>query len=66
MGALPKRKISKGRRNRRRSHHALRLPHLIACPQCHEPRLPHHVCLFCGNYKGVEVVAIKAKKKEAE
>jgi len=64
VGALPKRKISKGRRNRRCSHLALRARKLVPCPQCHEMRLPHHVCPSCGNYKGVEVIEIKAKKKE--
>lgn len=66
MGALPKRKISKGRRDRRRAHHALSVPHLVECPQCHKPRLPHHVCLSCGTYKGVQVIEIKEKKKKRE
>ena len=64
MGALPKSKTSKGRRNRRRAHHALQVPNLVSCPQCYKPRLPHHVCPFCGNYKGLEVVEIKEKKKK--
>ncbi len=62
MGALPKRKISKGRRDRRRSHLALRRMRLVPCSQCHELRLPHHVCPSCGNYKGVEVIEIKKKE----
>ena len=66
MGALPKRKISKGRRDRRRSHHALQRPNLIPCPQCHELCLPHHVCPSCGSYKGVDVIEIKTKKKKTE
>ncbi|MCJ7619747.1 MAG: 50S ribosomal protein L32 [Anaerolineae bacterium] len=61
MGALPKRRISKARRGGRRSHQALGTPHLIVCPQCHEPHLPHRVCPSCGHYKGVEVVKPKAK-----
>lgn len=64
MGALPKRKISKGRRDRRRSHLALKPTKLVPCPQCHELRLPHRVCPSCGSYKGVEVIEIKTKKKE--
>jgi len=66
MGALPKRKISKRRRNNRRAHHALKLTTLVPCPQCHEPRLPHHVCLSCGSYQGVEVIEIKEKTKKSE
>jgi large subunit ribosomal protein L32 len=64
VGALPKRKISKGRRDRRRSHLALKPTKLVPCPQCHELRLPHRVCPSCGSYKGVEVIEIKTKKKE--
>ncbi|MGQ9628196.1 MAG: 50S ribosomal protein L32 [Anaerolineae bacterium] len=64
MGALPKRKVSKGRRDRRRSHHALKAPSLVLCPQCRTPRLPHRVCLSCGSYKGVQVIEIKEKKKK--
>lgn len=63
MPPLPKRRISKGRRDRRRSHMALKARQVILCPQCHEPRLPHHACPSCGTYKGVEVIEIKTKKK---
>jgi large subunit ribosomal protein L32 len=59
MPAVPKRKISKGRRNRRRSHDALLLPHLVLCPKCKEPRLPHRVCPNCGTYRGREVIEIE-------
>ncbi|MCK4831735.1 MAG: 50S ribosomal protein L32 [Anaerolineales bacterium] len=52
MGALPKRKISKGRRNRRRAHDALRPPELVACPSCGKKMRPHRVCLSCGQYNG--------------
>jgi hypothetical protein len=34
MVPLPKRKISKGRRDRRRAHDALSLPNLVQCSQC--------------------------------
>ncbi len=66
MGALPKRKISKTRRNKRRAHHALKPPGLVPCPQCHELRLHHQVCPSCGSYRGVEVIEIKEKKKKPE
>ena len=66
MGALPKRRISKARGRRRRSHLALKTARLVPCPQCHELRLPHHVCPSCGSYKGTEVIEIKAKTKKKE
>ena len=55
MGALPKRKISKGRRNRRRAHDALQLEVLVPCPSCGEMMRPHRVCLNCGEYRGRQV-----------
>ena len=57
--AHPKHKISKARRDKRRTHYKLKFPGLVPCPQCHEPKRPHHVCLSCGSYKGREVIAIK-------
>jgi len=56
MGAVPKRKVSKGRRDRRRAHDALRRLSLVLCQQCRQPKLPHHVCPSCGYYRGREIV----------
>ena len=56
MGPLPKRKVSKSRRNRRRAHHALAPNHLIVCSSCGEYHLAHHVCKKCGAYKGETVL----------
>lgn len=64
MGALPKKKVSRSRRNKRRAHHRLVAPHLVECPQCHAPRLPHHVCPSCGYYRGVEVVEVETEEGE--
>jgi len=64
MGALPKQKTAKARRGKRRSHFGLDPPRLDYCPQCHSPKLPHHVCPTCGSYAGREVIEIKAPKKK--
>lgn len=58
MTPLPKRKVSKGRRDRRRAHHHLTARELIRCSNCGDMRLPHHVCPNCGHYKGQEVVSV--------
>ncbi len=54
--ALPKRRHSHQRKNKRRSHHALKVEGLSTCPQCKEPKLPHRICASCGYYDGRQVV----------
>jgi large subunit ribosomal protein L32 len=61
MTPLPKRKLSKGRGRRRRSHDALKARVLVECPACHEPRLPHRVCPSCGNYRGMSVLQVESE-----
>jgi len=63
MGPLPKRKLSKGRRDRRRSHDSLTTANLVQCSNCGEMRLPHTVCSNCGQYQGREVIQIEKEKK---
>jgi large subunit ribosomal protein L32 len=53
--AVPKRKTSKSRRDKRRATHGIAAPALTVCPQCHHPVRPHHVCGNCGHYRGREV-----------
>jgi len=54
--ALPKRKMSKSRRDKRQGNKKPALANLTTCPQCNEPKLPHHVCQNCGYYKGRPVI----------
>jgi large subunit ribosomal protein L32 len=60
MPPLPKRKYPKSRQGKRRSHIHLNPVTTIECPQCHTPRLSHHVCPTCGTYKGRTAVTIEA------
>ncbi|MDO5754922.1 MAG: 50S ribosomal protein L32 [Tissierellia bacterium] len=58
--AVPKRRTSKTRKNKRRaSSYKLPLVTIHTCPNCHEPKLPHRVCKSCGHYKGEEVLAVE-------
>lgn len=59
MAPLPKQKISRGRRDRRRAHHSLKAKNLVQCSNCGDMRLPHRVCPNCGFYKGREVVEVE-------
>ena len=53
---VPKRKTSKARRDKRRTHKKTGAPTITTCPQCGETVLPHHVCQSCGVYKGRTVM----------
>lgn len=52
----PKRRHSKARRDRRRSHDALERPATSNCPNCGEVKLPHRACPHCGHYRGRQVI----------
>ena len=59
--AVPKRKTSKARRDKRRSSvWKIAAPTLVTCPQCGQYMVPHKACGFCGYYNGREVVSKEA------
>ncbi|MDD5617680.1 MAG: 50S ribosomal protein L32 [Candidatus Omnitrophica bacterium] len=67
--ALPKRRHSITRGKKRRTHWKVVVAQTAICPQCKQAKLPHHICPFCGYYKGVEVVKIETiaeRKKRRE
>ena len=53
--AVPKRKTSKSKRNKRRSHHGIKSVNIIQDKKSGEFRLSHHVDLKTGFYKGRQV-----------
>ncbi len=63
--AVPKRRQSHSRKNKRRSQFKLKPSKYVECPKCHSPRLPHRVCPNCGHYKGKLVVPQKEKKEKS-
>jgi len=63
--ALPKRKHSKARRDKSRTHWKLTLSSPTKCPQCAQPVPPHHVCPACGTYRGRQLVVVKEKTKKS-
>jgi len=50
--AVPKRKTSKARRDKRRAQHKIASPVVATCGVCAAPKLPHRVCPSCGSYRG--------------
>ena len=58
--AVPKRRVSKTRRDKRRSSHwKLSAPNLAVCPNCGAMHLPHRACKACGTYNGREVIKVE-------
>ena len=59
--AVPKRKSSKARKNKRRSNvWKLDAPAFSKCAHCGELKAPHKVCPNCGYYKDREVIKVEA------
>jgi len=63
---VPKQRHTKSRRNKRRSHQALKETDLVKCAKCGRFILSHRVCPFCGNYHGREVIDVLAKLSKRE
>jgi large subunit ribosomal protein L32 len=57
---LPKRRHSRARGRKRRTHYKLATPTRAVCPQCREAKLPHPIGPHCGNYTGREVRAVES------
>ncbi|MDR3288380.1 MAG: 50S ribosomal protein L32 [Peptococcaceae bacterium] len=55
---VPQHRQSKSRVRKRRAMSKLTAPNLVDCPQCHKPKMQHHVCASCGYYNGREVIAM--------
>ena len=64
--ATPKYKVSKSKRDMRRSHHALTVKLGSSCPNCGELKHSHSVCEACGHYKGKQVIDPKRASDDFE
>lgn len=63
--ALPKKRHSKARGRRRRTHWKISQGKgLSPCPQCKQLKIPHRICPVCGHYNGRQVIEIKVKEKK--
>ncbi|HYU16101.1 MAG TPA: 50S ribosomal protein L32 [Candidatus Acidoferrum sp.] len=58
--AVPKKKTSKSRRDKRRAQHGIESPRVNICPTCGQPKRPHRVCPNCKTYKGREVEPLRS------
>ncbi|MDA8388618.1 MAG: 50S ribosomal protein L32 [Nitrospiraceae bacterium] len=59
--ANPRHRHTRSRRDKRKANWKGEVPHLVACTECSEPRLPHRVCPSCGTYNKRKVLDIVEK-----
>ncbi|HAK95594.1 MAG TPA: 50S ribosomal protein L32 [Planctomycetes bacterium] len=57
--AVPKHRISKTRRRKRRSHDGLTKPGLVQCKRCNTWTEPHTICSECGFYRGKAIIEVE-------
>ena len=57
--AVPKRKTSKSRRDKRRTHYKATAPTTTVCSNCGELCRPHNICAKCGHYDGKKILEVK-------
>lgn len=59
--AVPKKRTSRARRDRRRAHDAIEHTAAVeSCPSCGEPKLRHRLCEACGTYRGKQITEAKS------
>lgn len=61
--AVPFRKVSKTRRDMRRTHYKVTANGLVECTNCGAKIRPHRACPKCGFYKGVSTVKEEVKSE---
>ena len=62
--AVPFRKVSKTRRDMRRTHYKVTPNGLVECSNCGAKIRPHRACPKCGFYKGSDTSSKVAKVTE--
>jgi len=57
--AVPKRRVSKQRKRKRRGSMKAPIPTVNRCAKCGDPKMPHRVCPTCGVYRGQQVFEVE-------
>ncbi len=57
--AVPKKRTSKQRKRKRRTHYKAERSTIRECERCGDPKLPHRVCLSCGYYRNEAVIDVE-------
>jgi large subunit ribosomal protein L32 len=59
---VPKRKLSRSRRDKRSANKGIKPKSVSACQTCQAPLMSHQVCPECGYYKGKKVLRTKTDR----
>jgi len=57
--AVPKKRTSKQRKRKRRTHYKAEAVTVHNCPNCGDSKVPHRVCPNCGHYRGELVLEVE-------
>ncbi|MEX0935853.1 MAG: 50S ribosomal protein L32 [Gemmatimonadota bacterium] len=57
--AVPKKRTSKQRQRKRRTHYKAQPVPTHTCPRCGDPKQSHRVCPGCGFYRGEAVIEVE-------
>jgi large subunit ribosomal protein L32 len=57
--AVPKRRVSKQRKHKRRGEHKAVATTIVNCDRCGDPKMPHRVCPTCGTYGGKQILEVE-------
>ncbi len=56
--AVPKKRTSKQRQRKRRTHYKAAPVAVHNCSRCGDPKQPHRVCSSCGHYRDEQVIEV--------
>ena len=57
--AVPKKRTSKQRKRKRRTHYKAQPVVTQPCPRCGDPTVYHRVCKGCGYYRRKQVIEVE-------
>jgi large subunit ribosomal protein L32 len=57
--AVPKKRTSKQRQRKRRTHYKADPVAVHSCARCGDPKQPHRVCPACGYYRSEAVLEVE-------
>ena len=65
--AVPKRKVSKARRDKRRSNVCkMSVAGFVKCSKCGAFKRPYRICLKCGNYDSKQILDVEDPKAKVK